>query len=378
MEPSQRIQGQARIQDTVLEQDLCTNCTACVNLCPYLKYYRDYTVMLYNCDKASGRCHQYCPRTPTDLTALRSSLFAEVDMTPEIGAFKGLYMTRATDEKIRAKAQHGGTVTALMALALDEGIIDAAVLAGGDEKFLTYSTVVDASVDVAANAGSQFVAAPTLAMFNETSQGDADKIGVVTTPCQALALAKMRVNAPDTDQKRVKKLKLVIGLFCGWALDWRKLVQLMKDKIGDVAIKRIDIPPSKYASMEVYTDSGTLEIPIEEVNDCVRDDCRYCFDMTCEFSDISVGSARSPEGWEVDRKWNQVIIRSALGEKLMEHARSRNILEFKTVPAGNIEKLKAASMNKKKNCVKHLSEKTGSPDDLVYLDPNDPMLLSLE
>jgi coenzyme F420 hydrogenase subunit beta len=99
--------------------------------------------------------------------------------------------------------------------------------------------------------------------------------------------------------------------------------------------------------MEVYTSEGTVEVPIKDVLACVRPSCNYCPDMTAEFADISVGSSRSPEGWEVDRGWNQVIVRTVVGEELLNVAREEGVLEFKAVPQGNLEKLKAASMNKK-------------------------------
>jgi coenzyme F420 hydrogenase subunit beta len=368
---SPKNEGQAGLKKILRDQSLCTNCTACVNLCPYMDHHQDHTVTLHNCDQPSGRCFQYCPRTPTDLKALQQNLFEAVDITPEIGAFKGLYMTRATDEKIRENAQHGGTATALMTLALEEGFIDEAILAGKGNQFLADSNCVKTSDDISSNAGSQFVTAPTVATFNKVSAGDSQKIGIVATPCQSLALAKMKVNAPQTDRERVDKLKLVISLFCGWALDWKKMTALLKNKIGNVKILGIDIPPSKHACMEVYTDSGTLEIPIDEVNECVRDNCKYCFDMTGEFSDISVGSARSSEGWAIDKKWNQVIVRTQLGQTLMNLAREHRVLEFKKVPPENLEKLKKASMNKKRQCINALIEKSGSQDDLIYLDIGD-------
>ena len=100
--------------------------------------------------------------------------------------------------------------------------------------------------------------------------------------------------------------------------------------------------------------------------------------MTAEFSDISVGSARLPEGWEVARGWNQVIVRSQTGQELMDLARSRGVLEFREIPQGNLERLKKASLNKKRTALKNLVQKSGSSKDLLYLDENDPALRTLK
>jgi len=191
---------------------------------------------------------------------------------------------------------------------------------------------------------------------------------------QALALAKMKVGPAPEDEARMEKLTLVIGLFCGWALDWQKLQNLLKEKVGDFKIKGLDILPSQHACMDVYTGDRTVKIPIEAVNACVRNNCTYCFDMTCEFADISVGSARSPEGWDVDKGWNQVIVRTSRGADLLAQAREQGVLEFKPVPKKNIENLKKASVKKKRLCLMNLVAKTGNPDDLVYIDPKDPVV----
>ena len=184
--------GQKELEEQVLGTGLCTGCGACVSLCPYQTIYHDRTVVLHACDLAQGRCYACCPRTPADLDDLRRKLYPEMDCTPELGAVKGFLITRATDEGVRRRAQHGGTVTALMALALQEGFIDAAVLAAEGEGLLPRSVTITDADAAGMPGGSRFVVSPTVAEFNRICLGNAAKIGVVATPCQALALAKMR------------------------------------------------------------------------------------------------------------------------------------------------------------------------------------------
>jgi len=363
--------GQAWIKSSVIAQDLCTGCGACVNLCPYQKIHRDHTIHLHLCDRDDGRCRNYCPRSPVKLDSLRKALFDPGDFIPELGTFKGLYLTRATDTSIRSTAQHGGTVSTLMKLALSEGIIDTALLAEKKDHHLPDSQAVNSPEKVTGAAGSSFVVSPTVAEFNKASKDPSQNIGVVATPCQALALAKMRVNPWPEDVERTQKLALVIGLFCGWALRWDKFKTLLATEIGKRHIIGMDIPPSGHACMEVYTDKGPIEIPIQKVIPCVREACHYCFDMTCEFSDLSVGSARSDAGWSVDKGWNQVIVRSELGMDIINLAKKKGLLEFRDVPNGNLQKLIVASANKKKGCLENLTAKTGTGDDLIYLDCED-------
>ena len=377
MEVGRKGMGQKELREKILDAGLCTDCGACVNLCPYAASYRDHTIFIDPCDREEGRCYAFCPRTPTDLQALRESLFDRGDFSPELGPLKGFYMTRAADLQVRNSAQHGGTVTALISLALGEGMIDAAVIAEDPGNFLPEGVAAQDALSVQRRGKSKFVVSPNVAAFHKIAKAGPEKIGVVATPCQALALAKMRAAPFPAKDSNIGKLKLVIGLFCGWALSWRELRSLLRRKLGEDSIRGLDIPPSKHHSMEVHTGKGIIEISLDEVMPAVRKACHYCFDMTAEFSDISVGSARCPEGWEVARGWNQVIVRTRTGHELLELARSRRVLEFRDMPEGNLARLKRASMNKKRAAVKNLADKSGNPKDLLYLDWNDPVLRTL-
>ena len=82
--------------------------------------------------------------------------------------------------------------------------------------------------------------------------------------------------------------------------------------------------------------------------------------MTAEFSDVSVGSGRSRY-----KGWNTLIPRTGTGEKLIELAMEKGLLETKPLPEENIMNLKMACLNKKKNAVRKLGEKYGG--DLGYL-----------
>lgn len=371
MSSAKSIGGQAWIKAQVLGQDLCTGCGACVGLCPYQQFHHDRTAVIHDCDREEGRCSAYCPRSPADLNGLKAALFDPADLTPELGAVKGLFTTRAADLDLRARAQHGGTVSALVRLALEHEIIESVVLAGGGEDLLSRGEVVGDRARVTELAGSRFVVSPTVAAFNLASTQGSGPIGVVATPCQALALAKMRVRPWAGDEQRVARLALVIGLFCGWALDWRRLRALLANKVPGARILGMDIPPGKHACMEIYTQEGVIEIPIAEVQACVRESCNACFDMTCELADLSVGGARSPEGWEMDKGWNQVLLRSAAGQDLMDLARTEGTLEFRETPEGNLERLKAAALKKKRTCLANLEALGGSPGNLIYLSEED-------
>jgi coenzyme F420 hydrogenase subunit beta len=368
---AQTIRGQKELKAQVQDAGLCTGCGACVNLCPYQVFYHDRTIVLNACDIAAGRCHAFCPRTPVDLEELRSRFFVESDFTAEIGPVKAFYVTRAADAQLRRQAQHGGTVSALMSLALQEGLIDAAVVAEGRERLMHEGTTVRESQEVRKRAKSRFIVSPTIAEFNRAAKGPSERIGVVATPCQVFSLAKMRLK-PElaSGDNPIDKLKLVIGLFCGFTLDWAKLTGLLKGRTELDAVTGMEVPPGE-GVLEVYTVSGTLRFPMEDVTPLMREACRYCIDTTAEYADLSVGSARLSESWDVTRSWNQVVVRTHTGLDLINRARELGVLEFHEVPDGGLESLKTAALEKKRASLKNLMGKSGSAGDLIYLDARD-------
>ena len=371
---AKKLSSQKLLKKGVLEEELCTGCGACVGLCPYQVIYHDRTVQLHYCDLEDGKCYAFCPRTPTDLSALRELLFNSDDLTPEIGAVKSYYFSRAADSRLRASAQHGGTVTALMELALAEGLIDSAIVSSCSQEFLPKGTVVNEKAALRNNAGSKFTVSPTVAAFNQSVNDKSGQIGVVATPCQALALAKMKTRPQEDESGKINQLQLVIGLYCGWTLSAEKFTKLLaQNSIALNSLKGMDIPAGKNI-LELYTNNGIRAVPFDDVQACVRESCRYCLDSTAEYADISVGSARFGNDWEEMRRWNQLIVRTAKGKELVELAVKSGALEIREAPVESLQELKKAAIEKKNTALKNIIRKSGSAKNLFYLDCHDPIV----
>jgi coenzyme F420 hydrogenase subunit beta len=367
-----RANNQKFLKKYVLEEGLCTGCGACVGLCPYQVVYHDRTVQLHHCDLEDGKCYAFCPRTATDLAVLRALIFEKDDLTPEIGAVKGYYFSQAVDPELRKIAQHGATVTVLMELALAEGLIDSAIVSSRNQEFMQNGAIVNDRVTLRKNAGSKFTVSPTIAAFNQLVTKEAGNVGVVATPCQALALAKMKLVKEDA--AKIDQLKLVVGLYCGWTLSAEKYTKLLLEKnIGVESITGMDIPAGKNV-LELYTNNDAKSIPFDEVQDCIREACLYCMDSTAEYADVSVGSARFAGNWKEVRHWNQLIVRTAKGRELVELAVKRGTLKVREASAESLKELKDAAANKKRQALKNIIQKSGSIKKLLYLDSRDPVV----
>jgi len=366
--------SQEFLKKHVLDEGLCTGCGACVNLCPYQVIYHDRTVQLHKCDLDNGKCYSFCPRVATDLAVLRGLLFEPDDLTPEIGAVKGYYFAQAVDPELRAAAQHGATVTVLMELALAEGLIDSAIISARNQDFMQNGAIAKDTLAIRKNAGSKFTVSPTVAAFNQLVTPEIGNICAVATPCQALALAKMRLNKKNENENKIKQLKLVIGLYCGWTLSAEKYANLLREKnIAPESITKMDIPAGKNV-LELYTNNGIKSLPMEEVQICIRESCQYCMDSTAEYADISVGSARFAGSWDEMRQWNQLIVRTTRGKELLDLAVKRGSLKIREASVKSLKELKETAAKKKKDALKNIVKKSGSVRNLLYLDDNDPMV----
>ena len=369
---SPEIKGSLQLRADVIDRGLCALCGACSGICPFLVAYRGRIVALDDCAVEQGRCYAFCPRVATDLDAASDAAFgAPFDPSP-IGRTTEVLITRAAREEVRSKAQYGGTVSALVAFAIERGFIDSAVLTQSDASLLPAGVLVRSAGDVLSRAHSNYVAAPTLAAFNrEARREEVRRIGVVATPCQALALAKMRAwstrdrrdwKVSATAYRDVEKLSLVVGLFCTWALDFEGFTRFLAGKTPLDRISKFDIPPPPASVFQAFSDSTSVSIPLDEVRRFIRPSCNVCLDMTAEFADLSVGAAEGIEGW------NTLIVRSERGREIIDAARAAGVIETGALPDESLSHLKGASLGKRRRALANIRQITGSDDDLLYLE----------
>ena len=359
MSENRALQG---LYDRVVARDLCTACGACASLCPYLRSFEGRIVRLDQCDIEEGRCFAYCPRTEVDLEAIHEKLLGETYDQVEMGRFRSIFMARSTDRGLRQRAQAGGVVSALIRFALDDGFIDSAILTHRDEDHLPGGRDVRTGEEVLACAGSSYVAGPTLEALNRREWKDSERIGVVGTPCQVLALAKMK--ASNLEQRTpVRQVGLVVGLFCTWAFRYGPFLEFLRNRTGAAGIGRLDISPPPERLLKVSTENGTLEIPLDEVRPFIRPACRVCPDMTAELSDVSVGTVEGRMGW------NTVVVRTDTGEEAVGRAEAAGVLETRPLPGEDLAHLKEASLLKKRRALKALEEKGELNGGYLRLSP---------
>jgi len=340
--------GSDKLNQQVLQAGLCIGCGACIDLCPYFRSHRGRTAQLFPCTREEGRCFAYCPKTEVDPDALSRFLFAAPYNGDPLGTRRSVHISRAGDRLKKQPFQAGGTVTALAYYALRTKRIRGAILTG-HEGLLPIPRLATRPAAVFGSSLSKYAAAPTLSALNRAIAAGYGELGIVATPCQAAAVAQMRMNPLERPSFQ-DPAALVIGLFCTWALDFRQFEAFLAARVPLRDIVKVDIPPPPASVLEVYLRDGKQEFSLEEIRPLVPAGCGHCFDMTSEFADVSVGVL---EG-RPDR--NTLIVRTERGEEIVREAEKDGYLILEDIPAENLAHLLWAAANKKQRGVRRCLE----------------------
>ena len=212
-----------------------------------------------------------------------------------LGTYKEALSARSTDKKILDVSQDGGIVSALLCYALDEGIIEGAVVAGTpDEDWRPIPTVVTSSDEVIAAAGTKYSMSPTLSALKEA-----------------------------TRQYGLEKVELIIGIYCMENFPMASLDTFATAKLGFDSLQdatKMDIGKGKFWLTKDGEDSG---LAIKETHGYEQAGCNICMDYVAEWADVSTGSVGSPDGWST------VLTRTDDGESVFKAAVDAGLIETK-------------------------------------------------
>ncbi len=333
------ISGSNELLERVRNRELCVGCGACVGICPYFKAYKGKIAMTFSCDRTEGRCFAHCPRTEVDYDALSQNMFNKPYEKTPLGTYKKIVASKAGSAFESKDHQNGGTVSALLAYAMEKGLIDGAVVTECEDLIPSPKIVTD--IEGIKNAAStKYMASPTVAMVNEGLKKGFEKLGVVGTPCQMTAIAKIKTNPLEKEDFK-DPTALLIGLFCTWAVDTRQFIDLVSEKTDISTVTGMEIPPPPAEIFILKTTKGNIEIPLEEIRKIIPKGCSLCPDMTCEWADVSVGAFEGKKGW------NTLIIRTPKGEDLVNGAVEEGFLVLDDFPEKSFAHLTTGAGNKK-------------------------------
>ena len=251
-------------------------------------------------------------------------------MGTELGKYKSCVSARSTDKEILKGAQDGGIVTQLFAFALDEGIIDGAIVAGaGDEPWRPRPFIATTKAELFAARGTKYNICPNVSFIKEATRSyGLDKVGIVGTPCQMQAVRKGQLY-PIGLRDVGDKIALAIGIFCMENFPYQSIVQLVEDHAAMKmeAVKKMEIGKGKFW---VYGQRGqVVQLPLKVTHKYEQPGCHVCLDYVANLADVSTGSVGSADGWST------VFVRTRAGDSVWAKAIAAGC--FETQP---IEKVK--------------------------------------
>jgi len=329
------------LEKEVWDADLCSGCGACIAVCP-----ADALYFETGPDSAKPKSNGYCKAAVDDVPC-----GACYEVCPRIGeqpeSIFGDYIkiTAAKAEFEIPRKQSGGAVTALLANALDTGLVDAVVTVTEDPWTLKPSSMVITKSEALINqAGSRYnwwvplVSALKEAVVNKKYRN----IAVVGVPCVVQAVRKILESDHDLVRPYKDSIRFVIGLFCTESFDYEKLVAgKLKSEyaLEPMKVCRIDVK----GKLEITLNDGTqYVIPLAELEDTVRPGCHVCTDFTALKADISAGAVGSPNGYTT------LIVRTLVGQHLLESAvASGKLSTTDELKLEIIEKLGAKKLERK-------------------------------
>jgi coenzyme F420 hydrogenase subunit beta len=320
-----KISFEESLEKRVVSADKCMGCAACIVSCPLkiLEYAKGTPKVTGKCTSC-GICSQICPRYELSLPSLENFVFGrERRPDEEFGVYRRILVARAEDKAFREVCQDGGLVSALLASALEERIIDGAALSGvsEDKPFYPVPKLALSRKEVLDCAGARYSYSPNLLAFQKGVELKRESLAFVGTPCQIQAIRKMQMLPL---RRYVKALNFTIGLMCTEAFTYEGL---MEKKIrGELGIDLHNVKKINIKGKVIITlKSGEVkEIPLKETKEYAQKSCAPCRDFSAELADISAGGLGLTD-------WTFTIIRTEKGEEIFESAEKKGLLETKPI-----------------------------------------------
>lgn len=337
------------IQETV-KANLCTGCATCVSLCPNsaIRLIKDDPKGIYlpqlneeECNQC-GTCFDVCPGHSVNFKELNLAIFGQEPIDTLLGNYLNCYIGHATDYQIRYNSASGGLVTQLLIFALEEGIIDGALVTRmkknkplEPEPFIarTREEMIEASK-------SKYCPVPAnIALKEILNSKEGEKFAVVGLPCHIHGIRK----AEQINKKLKEKIVLHIGIVCNHTPTFVATEFLLKKiKIKKDDVKKLDYRGEGWpGGMKITTknenelfiphfSSGYWGIVFNSFFFPMR--CTLCSDKVCGLSDVSFADAWMPELMKSDNIGTSLIIsRNKIFEEFLDKAALKGKIELKKV-----------------------------------------------
>lgn len=333
----------------------CYGCGICAGVCPTGSIEMTISkegafIPTENEDKCinCGLCNKVCPWQSFDYKEVNKFVYNTEDVKDvQIGNFKECYSGYATDDKLRHNSSSGGLITSILIFALEEKIIDGAVVTRmkKDNPLIPESFIATTREEIISAAGSKYISVSLDETIKEIMKSDG-RYAVVGLPCHIQALRKAELSNKSLNNKIVFHL----GLICSGNISsfgtelLADALSLDHGDIMDVCYRGKGWPGGFKAKLRNGKDS--LAIAYKDYFSIIRFHtllpCLVCWDTLNEFSDISFGDA-----WikSIEKEGNigtsLIISRTVKGERLLRGVEKKGLVMLDKIDSETVVRSKA-------------------------------------
>ncbi len=289
-----------------LDKDLCTQC---------------------------GLCHQACPGHGVDFESLNDTLFGDVPEDIALGRYLGCYIGHANDGAIRHDCSSGGLVSSLLIFALEESLIDGALVTRmrADNPLRPEPFIATTREQILSAAGSKYCPVAAGAALDEilNTRG---RFAVVGLPCHIQGIRKAEQQIPRLSER----IRYRMAIACSLDYSFRGTEHVL----GSLGIRPDEVESLQYrgrgwpGSMSIRLKDGTERtLPLaqyfRQLSPYSLRRCTLCSDMLGELSDLTCGDAWIPDVMRTDEAGSSFVVSRTPGaEELLEAAASKEAVEL--------------------------------------------------
>lgn len=259
----------------------------------------------------------------------------EYDYNYYLGSIFQSYLGYSYNQKIRKNAASGGITTEILRYSLLNNYVDAVVVSKcqiHEGIISTKTSIIQNPEELCEYSGSLYMPVPVRDILS-CIHGFDGKVAIVGLPCHLRSIERII----NKDPHSYAKLVLKIGLFCGHNSK-KELIEsvLKKKKIERKNIRELSFRRGHWRGKMVIGLSGGKEISFpfsvfsiyQNLHFLSEKKCMFCFDHTCENSDISCGDAWLPYLKSNPIKHSVIISRNSYSNLLLEEMRKKGLISL--------------------------------------------------